>query len=81
MKIQVSDYFDVSVDYLLGGTDYSSTQLVTKSDLPQNLLDLGYEEIEIAKEINKRNLPPDVVKSLLNFAEDLMKKQQKKSTE
>lgn len=66
--IKISQYFDVSTDYLLGITDNPTTYKIMKQDLPNKLKDVGVEYLEVNKYVKKYGLSKDEIEKLLEFA-------------
>lgn len=72
-----ADYFDVSLDYLLGRTDDSNTVFLTKSEMPKELADLGFDYIEVLKKAKDQGFSPDELKNMIDF---MTQYKEKKST-
>lgn len=62
---KLADYFNVSIDYLLGRTD--STQLYELKDeqIPVELMGIGVEYITVAKRIKEEGLTPQEVETMI----------------
>lgn len=66
----IGEYFNISIDYLLGIVD--TPYLINKSHnkLPTELQDIRVEYLTIAKEIQDKKIPPEDIKKIL----DVLKK-------
>lgn len=62
----LADFFDVSVDYLLGRTDDPNTARVDGKDLPIELQELGVDYIEVIKEMKDKGLSPEYIKRIVD---------------
>lgn len=62
-----ADYFNVSIDYIMGKTDNKTTKLVTKSELPKELIDIGVEFMTIAKDAQMSDINPEDLKNLVDI--------------
>lgn len=69
----LADFFDVSVDYLLGRTDRKEIYILEKKDLPDELQDLGIDYIGVAKEIKESGFSIEEIKELIEFAKKMRK--------
>lgn len=67
----IADYFDATVDYLLGRT--SNKQGVIRYDIPQELLDLGVQYLTVTKEAKDRQITPEELQKLINVVTELKK--------
>lgn len=69
-----ADYFEVSIDFLLGKTDNKDIVILTKSEIPKELADIGYEYIAVFKEANEKGISPEDIKELIEFAQKMQKR-------
>lgn len=61
--IKIADYFDVTIDYLLGRTEYKDGAII--EDIPDELKQIGVEYLEVTKEFKETGLTPTKIKSLI----------------
>lgn len=69
---RVSNFFDVTSDYLLGRTDKPNLELIKKG-LPQELIDAGIQAIKVFKGLKLEDLTQNDIKYLIEFAEKVKK--------
>jgi transcriptional regulator with XRE-family HTH domain len=69
----LADYFNVSIDYLLGRTDNPKTALIEGDDVPKELRDLGVEYFTIAKELKDAKIPPDDIRKIVEAIKNINK--------
>jgi transcriptional regulator with XRE-family HTH domain len=69
-----ADYFGVSIDFLLGKTDNKDIVILTKSEIPKELVDEGYEYIGVFKEAKEKGFSPKDIKDLIDFAQKMQKR-------
>jgi transcriptional regulator with XRE-family HTH domain len=69
----LANYFDVSVDYLLGRTDNPKTALVEGDKVPTELRELGVEYFTIAKEMKDKQIPPDDLRKIIDAISSIKK--------
>lgn len=70
---KLADFFDVSTDYLLGRTDDPNAALITGSDVPKELRDLGIKEVGVLKEFKESGLEEDEIIKIIRFYRDMKK--------
>ena len=62
-----ADFFDISVDYLLGRTEDPQSKVLGKDELPKELIEIGIEYIEVIKEAQASDITPKDIKELIEF--------------
>ena len=62
----IADYFNVTIDYLLGKTDNPTTVVIEHEKLPKELREIGVEYLVIAKEMADKEIPPEDVRKILD---------------
>ncbi len=71
-SIQISNYFNISLDYLMGITDIRK-----QASLPPYLQDLlskeNYKYLKVAQKLKEENISLDILDAILNFYSDLQK--------
>ncbi|MTI48253.1 MAG: helix-turn-helix transcriptional regulator [Firmicutes bacterium] len=70
---RIADLFNVSTDYLLGRTDDPNTRIIEKHNLPKELINVGYDYIEILKDAKASDLTPEELKDLVDLAKKIKK--------
>lgn len=65
---KLADYFDVSIDYLVGRTENKTSHKITRDDLPSILNELGFEYLEINEYIEEYKLSKDQLRNVLEQA-------------
>ena len=75
---KVADYFNVSIAYLLGKTDIRTpvTKLV-KDNLPEELKDLDFKHIRLAKEMKDSDLDIEELRKAIRAAQIFADKESK----
>jgi len=73
---KLADYFDVTVDYLLGRTDDRKIRVYGKDQIPDKFKDLGLEYIEIAKELKLSDISVEEMKKFIELMKIAKKKEQ-----
>lgn len=70
--IKLADFFDVSIDYLLGRTNKRQPHHLTKEDIIKLAPEYawlfeeeGLEYVELVEEIRGKEIPPEVIKELI----------------
>jgi transcriptional regulator with XRE-family HTH domain len=69
----IADYFNVSVDYLLGRTHLPNLYILEGNELPKPLLDAGVEYLQVIKEAKEMGLTPEEIQKVLKFADNFKK--------
>lgn len=64
MLKRLADFYEVTVDYLLGRTTDRETYIIEKEVVPKALREAGVEYIELLKDM--QGLSPELIKSMLN---------------
>lgn len=71
--IKLADYFNVSVDYLLGRTDKRQPNHLTKEDLIKIAPEYawlfeeeGLKYVELVDELKGKEIPPEAIKELID---------------
>jgi transcriptional regulator with XRE-family HTH domain len=70
MILNIANIFDVSTDYLLGGTDNPQHKIVAKEDLPAELAEYA-DYIKILKDFDVDDISPEELKELIDLAKRL----------
>ncbi len=70
---KIADFFEVSIDYLLGRTDEKSLYLIEGAELPVELRNVGINYITVAKKIKDEGFSPDEIEEILELAKKLRK--------
>lgn len=71
---KLADYFNVTVDYLIGRTDEPNIELIDRG-LPKQLLDEGIEAIGVFKDIKLVDLTTEDIQRLVDFAKQIKNRQ------
>lgn len=64
-----AEYFDVTVDYLVGRTDDPNIYIIEKEKLPKEFQDIGIEYMEVAKEMKDKEISPEKIKKIIELLE------------
>lgn len=77
---KIADFFDVSVDYLLGRTDIKDVGIIEGNDIPKELKEIGIDYMEVHKTLKEKGLTPREVIELIEDLDKigLLEKYQKK---
>lgn len=70
---KLADYYNVSVDYLLGRVNNPGIKIISKEDLPEELAKY-VDYIEILKEVDMSDISPEGLKKLIQAAKELENK-------
>ncbi|NLD46107.1 MAG: helix-turn-helix transcriptional regulator [Clostridiaceae bacterium] len=68
---KLSQYFNVSVDYLVGNVDNPEYKLIPKSEWPKELIESGIEELPILKEYSIKDLTMEDLQDLIEVAKKI----------
>ncbi len=71
---KLADFFNVTTDYLLGRTDDPETVALRGDEIPKELRDVGIQYLELAKEMQDKQLSPESIKNLLKVVQDIKDK-------
>ena len=71
---KIADYFNVTVDYLLGRTDTPNTVTLEGDQIPGSLRNVDVELIEMIKEAKESGLTKSELEEILEFARKIKKK-------
>jgi transcriptional regulator with XRE-family HTH domain len=63
----IAEYFNVTVDYLIGKTDHPQT--VVRYDIPQELKAIGISYLVVAKRMQDADIPPEDVEKIIQYME------------
>lgn len=63
---RIADYFDVTIDYLLGYTDDKNIYRSVK-DIPLEVRELGASYITVAKELKDEDITVDEIKDMVKL--------------
>lgn len=69
----LADFFDVSIDYLLGRVNDPQQKIIKKEDLPEDLAPY-VDYIKILKDIDMSDITPEGLKMLIDAAQEFNKK-------
>ncbi len=67
----LAEYFNVSVDYLLGRTLKKSLYALNGEEVPVVLREIGIEYIEIAREMEQHQLSPEEIRKILEAVKNI----------
>lgn len=70
---KLADIFDVSTDYLLGRTDDRDVYVLTGDNVPEELRNVGIEEIGILKEFKNSGFTKEEIREIIEFAKKMKK--------
>lgn len=70
--LEFSEFYNVTVDYLLGKSDDRSIYL-TIDDIPEELRKVGVEYISLAKEMEDKEIPPEDIRKIIEVIRDIKK--------
>lgn len=70
---KIADFFDVTIDYLVGRTDKKELTIIENDDIPQELRDIGIEYLQVNKELKEKGLSPDDIRELIQAIENIKK--------
>lgn len=73
MLKKIADFFNISLDYLLGRTDNPNYAVISKDELPQELLEVGYDYLVVLKEAKETGLTADELHDLIELAKKMKK--------
>lgn len=59
----ISNFFDVTTDYLLGKTDNPKT--VVKFDIPEELKEIGVQYLVVARQMQDHKITPEEAKRII----------------
>lgn len=65
IKMKIANYFQVSVDYLLGNTDNPDPSLLSEKQLPKELQGIGIEYIKLARELQEDDFSPEDIRMII----------------
>ncbi|WZL74078.1 helix-turn-helix transcriptional regulator [Clostridiaceae bacterium 35-E11] len=65
----LAEYFNVSVDYLLGRTDKREIAIIENDDIPNELRAIGVEYLEVNKELKEKGFTPERIRNLIESLE------------
>lgn len=63
----MADLFDCTIDYLLGRSDLKNNVIIEGNKLPKELRDIGIEYLEVAKEMEDAEIPPEDIKKIIDI--------------
>lgn len=64
---KLADFFEVSVDYLLGRTDDPKAYVISGDEIPNELKKLGVEELGVEYEVKKHGLTDEDIKDVIDY--------------
>ena len=67
----IADFFDVSVDYLLGRVEEKDIAIMEGEDIPKEIREIGMEWIKVNKEFKEKGFTPEQLKAFLKALEEL----------
>lgn len=70
MLKSIADFFDVSIDYLLGETDHPNIYKVKHEELQSKVQDVDEEYMTLAKEMQKKKIPPKKIYKMIELLND-----------
>lgn len=73
LQLKIANYFDVTVDYILGRTNEPNYSFISKEELPKELIEVGYDYLVVVKEAKESGLTPDELQDLIQFAKNFKK--------
>ena len=68
-----SEFYSVTIDFLLGITSEKNIYTSKAANLPQELRDVGVDYIALAKEFEDNDIPPEDVKKILDALKNIKK--------
>lgn len=70
---RIADFFEVTVDYLLGRTARKELAIIEGDNIPQELRDIGIEYLQVNKELKEKGFTPDDIRELIGTIEKIKK--------
>jgi transcriptional regulator with XRE-family HTH domain len=74
IKIKIADYFNVSIDYLLGRTDKKEAFIIKGNEVPKELRNIGIDYMEVDKIAKEQGFTPEDIKDILQTFGKISKK-------
>lgn len=71
--VKIAEYFNVSIDYLLGRTNDRTIEILRGDEVLKELRDLGIEEIGILKEFRDSGFTKEEIMDIIDFAKKIKK--------
>jgi len=62
-----SEFYDVTVDYLVGRTSDPNLYIVEKESLPKELQDIGIDYITMAKRMKDKKIPLEDIEKIIDI--------------
>jgi transcriptional regulator with XRE-family HTH domain len=66
---KLSEYFEVSLDYLLGKTNIKNAYVLENNQLPKHAYELKGDYIFIAKEMQDKEISPERIRKIIEILE------------
>lgn len=63
--VKIADYFNVTVDWLLGRVDNKNIAIIENEYVPKDLLNVGVEYLKLAKEMFDKKIPPEDIRKII----------------
>ena len=74
IKIKIADFFNITLDYLLGRTDSEELAVIENEEIPQELREIGVEYLEVNKELKEKGFTPEKIRALIKTITELNQK-------
>jgi transcriptional regulator with XRE-family HTH domain len=65
--IKLADFYEVTVDYLLGITDERNIYKLESNNLPKELREIGVEYIALAKEMQDKEISLEIARKIVEI--------------
>ena len=72
--MKIADYFNVSIDWLLGRVDNKNLIVIDHENMPKALRDIGVEYLKLAMEMDQQSISPDDVRKIIEAIKALKNK-------
>ena len=69
--VKIADYFNVSIDWLLGRVENKNLIVIDKENMPEALKNIGVEYLKLAMEMNQQSIPPNDVRKIIEAIKSL----------
>jgi len=75
--VKIADYFNVSIDWLLGRVENKNIIVIDKDSMPEALKNIGVEYLKLAMEMKQQSIPPNDVRKIIEAIKALKTEKQK----